>query len=325
VAARLANLVPEATIGVAHGQMRERKLSEVMDAFANNEIDVLLATTIIESGLDFPNANTLIVERADWFGLAQLYQLRGRVGRGTRRGYAYFFHRRRMTGEARERLLALRDTSNQGGGFTVALRDLEIRGAGDLLGRNQHGHVAAVGFTLYTRILTRSVSRLRAQQAGEPLPPDPVGTITIELPMAVGLPISYVPDDKLRLQLYRRLAEMATAEEVTQLREELEDRFGPLPEMAENLVLQLRLKLLARDARIPAIAVESGQIALRPPWLKDLEAAEVAALRRLLQENARVGRREIWLPLSWETDRWLDNLSDVLQTLGDWWRQKVTP
>ncbi len=325
VAARLANLVPEATIGVAHGQMRERKLSEVMDAFANNEIDVLLATTIIESGLDFPNANTLIVERADWFGLAQLYQLRGRVGRGTPRGYAYFFHRRRMTGEARERLLALRDTTNQGGGFTVALRDLEIRGAGDLLGRNQHGHVAAVGFTLYTRILTRSVSRLRAQQAGEPLPPDPVGSITIELPMAVGLPISYVPDNKLRLQLYRRLAEMATAEEVAQLREELVDRFGPLPEMAENLVLQLRLKLLARDARIPAIAVESGQIALRPPWLRDLEAAEVAALRRRLQNNARVGRREIWLPLSWEADRWLDNLGDVLQTLGDWWRQKVTP
>jgi len=322
VAARLADLVPEATIGVAHGQMKEKALSQVMEAFTGGQIDVLLATTIIESGLDFPNANTLIVERADWFGLAQLYQLRGRIGRGTRRGYAYFFQGRKMTPEAQERLVALRDTSSQGGGFTVALRDLEIRGAGDLLGRDQHGHLAAVGFTLYTRILTRAVNRLKAHQEGKPLPPDPVGSITIELPLAVGLPAAYVPDDTLRLQLYRRSAEMTTEEEIAQLRDELEDRFGPLPTMAENMIFQLRLKRLARDAHIPAIAVESGQIALRPPWLKEMDAGEIATLRRQLGENARVGRREIWLPLSWEADRWRDNVSEVLQTLGAWWRQR---
>ncbi|MBN1250122.1 MAG: transcription-repair coupling factor [Anaerolineae bacterium] len=323
VAARLQSLIPEANLGIAHGQMRERELSEVMEAFTAGEIDVLLATTIIESGLDFPNANTLIVERADWFGLAQLYQLRGRIGRGTRRGYAYFFHRRRMTGEARERLLALRESMTQGGGFTVALRDLEIRGAGDLLGRDQHGHVAAVGFTLYTRLLNRAVNRLRAQQAGEPLPPEPLGSITIELPLAVGLPTTYVPDDALRLQLYRRLAEMTTEEDVAQLRAELQDRFGPLPIMAQNMIYQLRLKLLAREARIPAIAVESGQIVLKPPWLKDMDPGEIARLRRELQEQARVGRREIWLPLSWDESRWQGNLEHVLTQLASWWEEET--
>ncbi|MGC9347673.1 MAG: transcription-repair coupling factor [Anaerolineae bacterium] len=321
VAVRLENLLPEAEIAIAHGQMRESNLSDVMEEFAAGEIDVLLATTIIESGLDFPNANTLIVERADRFGLAQLYQLRGRIGRGTRRGYAYFFHKRRMTPEARERLMALRETTSRGGGFTVALRDLEIRGAGDLLGRKQHGHVAAVGFTLYTRILSRAVSELKATRAGEPLPPEPVGSITIELPLAVGLPTTYVPDDSLRLQLYRRLAELTDEEEITRLREELRDRFGPLPPTAENMIYQLQLKILARDARIPAIVVENAQIALRPPWLKGMRIEQIGRLRRKLGDRARVGRREIWLPLSWEETKWRENLQEVLEILAGWWQE----
>jgi len=322
VATRLQNLVPEARLAIAHGQMPERELSDVMARFTTGGVDVLLATTIIESGLDFPNANTLIVERADRFGLAQLYQLRGRVGRGTRRGYAYFFHKRRLSGEASERLTALRDTAAHGGGFTVALRDLEIRGAGDLLGRKQHGHIAAVGFSLYTRILTRAVSRMKAERDGEPLPPDPLGSITIELPLAVGLPADYVPDDKLRLQLYRRLAELATEEDVDRLRDELQDRFGPLPRMAENLIYQLRLKLLARDARVPAIAVENAQIVLRPPWLKSMDATDSAGLRRRLQDRARIGRREIWLALSWDESQWRDTLECVLEDLAEWWSSR---
>ncbi len=319
VAERVRELAPEARIAVAHGQMRERELAHTMRRFANGEVDVLLATTIIESGLDFPNANTLIVERADRFGLAQLYQLRGRVGRGTRRGYAYFFHKRRMNDEARARLQALDEATSSGGGFSVALRDLEIRGAGDILGRHQHGHVADVGFTLYTRILSRAVNRLKAERAGKPEPPEPIGSITIELPLAVGLPTDYVPDDRLRLQLYRRLADLATAEEVVRLQEELEDRFGPLPPEAQNLIYQLRLKILARDARIPAIVVENGQIALRPPWLKRFDQSKIAQIRRRLSEHARVGRQEIWLPLAWEETRWRDNLQRVLQALADWW------
>ncbi len=322
VAQRLEHLVPEVEISVAHGQMPERQLSAVMRRFTQGAVDLLLATTIIESGLDFPNANTLIVERADRFGLAQLYQLRGRIGRGTRRGYAYFFHKRRPSDEARERLTALRETTSRGGGFSVALRDLEIRGAGDLLGRKQHGHVAAVGFTLYTRILSRAVDRQKAQQAGESLPTEPLGSITIELPLAVGLPSDYVQDEGLRLQLYRRLAELTEAEEITGFREELIDRFGPLPATAETLIYQLHLKLLARDARIPAIAVASGQILLRPPWLRTLAPAEIAKLRRQLQDYGRVGRREIWLPLSWEEERWRQNLTAALEILVAWWQSR---
>jgi transcription-repair coupling factor (superfamily II helicase) len=320
VATRLEALVPETDIGVAHGQMHEKTLSDVMDRFADGKVDVLLATTIIESGLDYPNANTLIVERADRFGLAQLYQLRGRIGRGTQRGYAYFFHpRRRTTEESRQRLLALRETTSQGGGFTVALRDLEIRGAGDLLGKQQHGHVAAVGFTLYTQILNRAVRQLKAERAGEPPPPEPIGSITLELPLAVGLPPDYIPDDKLRLQLYRRLADLENAEEIAELHDELEDRFGSLPTMAENLIYQLNLKVLARDARIDSVVVESGQIAMRPSWLQALDPVEVSRLRHQLSEVARVGRRGIWLPISWEQERWRINLTETLRTLAAWW------
>jgi transcription-repair coupling factor (superfamily II helicase) len=302
--------------------MRERELARVMRQFAAGEVDVLMATTIIESGLDFPNANTLIVERADRFGLAQLYQLRGRVGRGTRRGYTYLFHKRRMSDEARMRLQALDEATSGGGGFTVALRDLEIRGAGDLLGKKQHGHVASVGFTLYTRILARAVNRLKAERAGEPEPPEPIGSITIELPLAVGLAADYVPDDNLRLQLYRRLAELTTEAEIDLLEDELRDRFGALPAEAQNLIFQLQLKVLARDARIPAIVVENGQIALRPPWLKRFDPVKIARLRRYLGDAARVGRQEIWLPLSWEQARWRENVRHVLETLAQWWNEQ---
>ncbi len=321
VAERLKELAPEARIEVAHGQMHERDLARVMRRFTSGEVDVLLTTTIIESGLDFPNANTLIVERADRFGLAQLYQLRGRVGRGTRRGYAYFFHKRRMSEDAQLRLRALDETASRGGGFSVALRDLEIRGAGEMLGRKQHGHVAAVGFTLYTRMLSGAVNQMRAKQAGKPLPPEPIGSVTIELPLAVGLPASYVPDDKLRLQLYRRLADLTDESEIARLQEELQDRFGPLPLMAQNMLYQLRLKVLARDARIPSIVVESAQIALRPPWLKDLNPDKVGQLRRQLQDRARVGRRELWIALSWEDTLWRENLQVVLETLAAWWKE----
>ncbi len=325
VADRLRKLVPQARVAVAHGQMQERELSVAMEMFTAAEVDVLLATTIIESGLDFPNANTLIVERADRFGLAQLYQLRGRIGRGVRRGYAYFFHSRRMKEEARERLQALQETASVGGGFSVAMRDLELRGAGELLGRKQHGHIASVGFTLYTRMLTRAVENLKAERAGEPVPPEPLGSITIELPLAVGLPASYVPDDALRLQLYRRVAELTSEEEIDRLEEELRDRFGPLPPMARNMLYQLRLKVLARDARIPAIVVESGQIALRPPWLQHFDPDRIAALRRQVGDRARVGRREIWLPLSWEEERWRENLCEVLKVLVGWWEELTCP
>lgn len=319
---RLRQLLPEATIGVGHGQMRERELARVMEQFAAGEINILLATSIIESGLDFPNANTLIVERADRFGLAQLYQLRGRVGRGARRGYAYLFHGRRMNDEARLRLQALQETTSRGGGFAIAMHDLEIRGAGELLGARQHGHIASVGFTLYTQILTNAIAALKAQREGKPAPPPPIGGITLELPLPVGLTADFIPDEGLRLQLYRRMAELTDELQITALEEELRDRFGPLPETAENLVYQLRLKILARDAHIAAIAVDSGQIVLRPSWLRDLSSEQWNELRKQLQDCGRVGRREIWLPLVWDQPQWRANLQAALEQLAHWWQSR---
>ncbi len=253
----LERLVPEARLTVAHGQMAEDELSERMEQFAAGEVDVLLSTSIIESGLDIPNANTLIVDRADTFGLAQLYQLRGRVGRGAQRAYAYFFkHRQKKpTLEASQRLETIAENTQLGAGFSIAMRDLEIRGMGDILGTRQHGHVAAVGFHLYTRLLADVVTRLRADRG---LPPDATATalginrplVTVDLPLNVHIPPDYVPDKNMRLRLYRRIANLTSIAEVGALLEEFEDRFGEPPAAINNLLFQLKVKLLAEQAAI---------------------------------------------------------------------------
>ncbi|HIC94319.1 MAG TPA: transcription-repair coupling factor, partial [Anaerolineae bacterium] len=209
VARRLAQLVPEATIAIAHGQMREEELSRVMLDFAAGKIDVLVCTSIIESGLDIPNANTLIVNRADQFGLADLYQLRGRVGRGAVRAYAYFLYdrHRRLTEAARRRLQTILEASELGAGFSIAMRDLEIRGAGDLLGTRQHGHIAAVGFDLYCKLLAQAVQKLKEGAEGKipSVPSAPLApSVSIDLPLAAFIPEDYVADPTLRLRLYRR-------------------------------------------------------------------------------------------------------------------------
>jgi transcription-repair coupling factor (superfamily II helicase) len=292
---RLEKIVPEATFAVGHGQMRESDLERVMLNFVVGEIDVLVCTSIIESGLDIPNANTLIVERADRFGLAQLYQLRGRVGRGAQRAYAYFFHDRltRLTSEARQRLETIREATDLGAGYTIAMRDLEIRGAGDILGTRQSGQIAAVGFSLYTRLLARAVEELRAQREGRPPPPEPLGSIRIDLPIPVRLPADYVLDGGLRLQIYRRLADLNSMAQIDQMEQELVDRFGPLPEPAQNLMYQLRLKALARDAGVEVISVENGRLVLRSGGGG---YADCERLQLILGERAAVGRREIRLP-----------------------------
>ena len=309
---RLQQLVPEATFAVGHGQMREADLERVMLRFVAGEIDVLVCTSIIESGLDIPNANTLIIEHAENFGLAQLHQLRGRVGRGAQRAYAYFFHGRlsRLTSEARQRLDTIREASELGAGYTIAMKDLEIRGAGDILGTRQSGHIAAVGFDLYTRLLTRAVQELKARREGLPPLPEPLGSIRIDLPIPVKLPEDYLPDVRLRLQLYRRLAELESMVQMDEMEQELADRFGPLPDPARNLMYQLRLKALARDAGIETIAVENGRLLLRPGGANVVEREK---LQRTLGEQAIVGRREIWMSL--ERD-WRERLVDVLKEIA---------
>lgn len=263
---RLEAMVPGARFGLAHGQMPPRLLEKTMMAFTRGEIDVLVATDIVSSGLDIPNANTMIVLRADLFGMAQLYQLRGRVGRSVLQGYAYFLYDPKipLTAEARERLTALYEIPGLGGGFHLALRDLEVRGAGELLGTRQHGHIAAVGFELYMKMLQRAIAEERAQREGQPPPPPAPEGVVLNLPWSIGLPEDYVPDPALRVQLYRRMAAIQTLEGVEEMAAELADRFGPLPEEARHLLHQLRLKILAARAGIERIYTEGRTLVLRP-------------------------------------------------------------
>ena len=329
MAQRLRKLVPEARTAVAHGQMAERELEQVMLEFGAGNIDVLACTSIIESGLDIPNANTLIVNRADRFGLAQLYQLKGRVGRSAQRAYAYFLHpvATSLSETARQRLDTIGEATELGAGFRIAMRDMEIRGAGELLGSRQHGHIAAIGFDLYTRLLAQAVREARTQQeaTGRKLPESELvdemsayvqpleQAVQINLPLAAYLPESYVVDDKLRLQLYRRLAGLTSHQEIDDLRAELEDRFGQLPEEADNLCFQLRLKLDALRAGAKAITTEEGQVLIRADSLEDLDRAW---LQRRLGERARVARRAVWLPLD-EDDRWRTVLFAALQAIAE--------
>ena len=312
----LKQIVPEARITIAHGQMLETELSSRMEQFTNGEVDILLTTSIIESGLDIPNANTLIVDRADTFGLAQLYQLRGRVGRGAQRAYAYFFrhNRKAPTLEGRQRLETIAENTQLGAGFSIAMRDLEIRGAGDILGTRQHGHIAAVGFHLYTRLLAEAIRRLRTEHN---LPTSPglitdqpmANMVTIDLPLPISIPADFVPDKAVRLSLYRRIADARSLDELDSLAEEFQDRFGPPPIMVRNLFYQLKLKLLAEKAGLSSISAENGQIVMRfpddhiPPGLPDPGPL------------VRTGKIALWMPYT-SLPKWTEELTDVLMRLN---------
>lgn len=315
IAERLRRLVPEAVIEIGHGQMDEQQLEEVMTTFARGDVDVLISTSIIESGLDIPNANTLIIDRADWFGLAQLYQLRGRVGRGASQAYAYFFHPRtsRLTHEARARLDTIAEQTELGAGLSIAMRDLEIRGAGDLLGTRQSGHIAAVGFHLYTQLLAQAVKHLRGEGEAPHLPIT-TPTVTIDLPVPAYIPTNFISEPSLRIQLYRRLAELQTMASIDEMQSELMDRFGELPRAVKGLLFQLRVKLLAQAANVTAIASENGQITIRLPYLASVNRQ---ALQQELGHDVRISRTAVWLPYqenSADID-WMPNLLDVLEKL----------
>ncbi len=316
----LHKLVPEARVGVAHGQMPEDDLSKVMTRFTQGEIDILLCTSIIESGLDIPNANTLIVDRGDTFGLAQLYQLRGRVGRGAQRAYAYFFrHRKRPpTPEGQERLEVIAENTQLGAGYSIAMRDLEMRGAGELLGTRQHGMIAAVGFHLYTRMLgqaVRQVRRITGMPGGEDLAglKDTHVPVNVDLPLTIGIPMRYIPDQTMRLNLYRRLADMQDELEVNAMEEEFQDRFGALPEEVANLFFQMRVKLRAEAAGLASVAMEGEQIVLRYPPLPE----GVTRAMPYAGPGVRAGKNAFWMPVAgmkeveWHT-RLLDALSAII-------------
>jgi transcription-repair coupling factor (superfamily II helicase) len=260
-AEQLRRMLPSARIVVGHGQMPEGQLERVMLGFAGGEADVLVCTTIIESGLDIPNANTIIIDRADTLGLAQLYQLRGRVGRSSRRAYAYLLYRRRerMSEEARKRLQAIFNASELGAGFQIALADLEIRGAGNILGGEQSGHMAAVGFDLYSRLLAEAVEEAKAsREHREPVRERPQAVV--DLPVDAHLPDGYVPDEAQKLELYRRLSRARTQGDVAAFRQEVTDRFGPMPTPVLRLVEVAELRLSAETAGVASLARQEGGV-----------------------------------------------------------------
>lgn len=330
--AHLHQLVPEAQVDVGHGQMNEHELASVMHRFNAGDTDILLSTTIIESGLDIPNANTLIVDRADTFGLAQLYQLRGRVGRGAARAYAYFFRHRKLspTLEGQQRLEVIAENTQLGAGYSIAMRDLEIRGAGELLGTRQHGHIQAVGFHLYTRLLADAVRRIRTL-AGDKMKTAPASSlqpsafilqplafglpismpVNVDLPFAVGIPAGYIADQDLRLRLYRRIADLRDETEIEALTHEFMDRFGELPEMVQNLFYQMRVKLRAEAVGLASIGWDSGQIILRYPSTPN--GRDEPHLPDLSPE-IRGGKGAYWCTFGKDQD-WMQRLLEVLQGL----------
>ncbi len=258
VAELLRRIVPEVRVLVAHGQMRERELEDRMHAFLRGDHDVLLCTTIIESGLDLPRANTILIDRADALGLAQLYQLRGRVGRSAHRAYAYLLipGEAGLTADAKKRLEAIQELAELGSGFRLANMDLEIRGAGNLLGAEQSGNLGAVGYETYMELLEEAIDELRGQERPPAFDPE------IRLPIPARLPEDYVADVSQRLVLYKRLAGAPDAEAADKLRDELLDRFGPLPPETQNLLGVIRLKVAARALGIASIELEKGELVL---------------------------------------------------------------
>jgi transcription-repair coupling factor (superfamily II helicase) len=285
--------------------MQSDELEEVMTAFVNGELDILLSTTIIESGLDIPNANTIIIDRADRFGLSDLYQLRGRVGRYKHQAYAYLLLPRHagLLVDARKRISAIKQYSSLGSGFKIAMRDLEIRGAGNLLGPEQSGHIAAVGFELYCQLLKQSVASLK----GEPIPPRAETIVRLDFVStsedkdkpgaqltAAYIPASYIPDAVQRIEVYRKLGQAATPEALRELKNELRDRFGPLPHAADLALKVAEIKIFAAQRDIQIVETKEGKLMLTrhndflmaggkfPRLTKQTAAARLNEIRKVL-------------------------------------------
>ena len=277
-AAKIRELVPEARVAVAHGQMAEHQLEQVMLDFWEKTFDVLVCTTIVESGLDVSNANTMIIERADTLGLSQLHQLRGRVGRSRERAYAYFLYpsEKPLTETAHERLATLAQHSDLGGGMAIAMKDLEIRGAGNLLGGEQSGHIADVGFDLYVRLVGEAVHEFRGDAEPE------LNEVRIELPVDAHLPHDYIPSERLRLEMYKRLAEVRSDDDVDLLLEELKDRYGEPPVEVTSLLLVARFRARARQAGVGEVTIAGKNVRFAPVTLPD---SRVVRLQRLYPKS----------------------------------------
>ena len=295
-AARLRELVPEARIAIAHGRMDEATLEQVVIDFWEGRYDVLVCTTIIESGIDMPTVNTLVVERSDLLGLGQLHQLRGRVGRSGQRAYAYLFHPqdRTLSEEAYERLRTIGESTELGSGFRIAMRDLEIRGAGNLLGAAQSGHIAAVGYDLYCQMVTEAVAEMKGET------PEPVVELNLDVPADAFLPSDYISREDLRLEAYRRIAAASSFSEVDDIFSEWTDRYGPIPEPAAALLVVARLRIECMRLGITDLSVTGSQSAGRTAKLSpiDLKASESMRLRRLSRQAMhKESQRQLVVPI----------------------------
>ncbi|HEX6818561.1 MAG TPA: transcription-repair coupling factor [Ktedonobacterales bacterium] len=314
LAQKIAKLVPEAKVAVGHGQMPEDQLEQVMLDFASGATNVLVCTTIIENGLDIPNANTIIVNNAAFFGLSQLYQLRGRVGRGTHQAYAYFLYNKdyKLTPVAERRLRAIFEATELGAGFKIAMQDLEIRGAGNLLGAEQSGFMNSVGFDLYTRLLADAIALMQGEKSI--VAPRPA-QVTVELPVNAYIPDDYINDRTLKLHFYQRLANMEQVEQVESIAAELTDRFGAHSEPVANLLALVRLKLEAGRLGFESVTFADGQVVFK---LRRIANVDRVALFKRFKSAATVSLGEVKIPrrlFPEETDAWLAQLRDLLPVI----------
>jgi transcription-repair coupling factor (superfamily II helicase) len=318
VADKIRRLVPEAIIGIGHGQMPEESLEKIMSEFVAGKLDVLVCTTIIESGLDVPNANTLIINQADKLGLTQLYQLRGRVGRAANLAYAYFLYDRgkNLKPDADKRLRTIYEATELGAGFSLAMKDLEIRGAGNILGARQSGHINAVGFSFYTQLLAEAVEDLKSQRdavsAGKPfvprtrlLPP------SIDLPLTAYIPDSYIQDTGSRLGMYQRMAACRYEEEVEELLADMRDRFGQPPPEVILLVYVMRVRVLAAQAGVVSVTREGENIILRRSPGIPFDLNNPLKNRR----GVRISYFQVRLDLSVPGLNWQDTLLEILRSV----------
>jgi transcription-repair coupling factor (superfamily II helicase) len=306
VARQLEEIVPEARIEIGHGQMAENELERVMLDFVDHRFDLLLATTIVESGLDIPNANTIFIDEADRYGLADLHQLRGRVGRYKHRAYCYLLvdPHKHLSSTAARRLKAIEEFSQMGSGFAIAMRDLELRGAGNILGTQQSGHIATVGYELYCELLEQAVRGLKQ------LPPKVSLDVAIDLPCEAYIPRLYVPDMRLKIDLYRRMARLSTLEEWEDLSAELVDRFGALPAQVERMLLLAKLRIWAHFWQIESIHLEEGYMVFRYS-----EGRRIEQLAKLSGGSLRiVDDKSAYLPLGKDVTQ-SDQLIEAVQSL----------
>ena len=321
VVERLKKLVPEARIRVAHGQMNERQLEDVILAFWEREFDILVCTTIIESGIDIPNANTLIVDRADSFGLSQLHQLRGRVGRSRERAYAYFLYSpdKPLTEIAHDRLTTIATNTDLGSGMQVALKDLEIRGAGNLLGGEQSGHIAEVGFDLYMRMVGEAVEEYKTGFVPQSEDDKKFKECKVELPVTAHIPTEYLPSERLRLDIYRRMADAQNTDDLAAIREELLDRFGQLPEPAENLMAVAALRTMAKSFGLTEVVLQGKFLRLSPLNLPD---SGVMRLNRIYPGSLVKAATSTVLVARATTPNWIGG-ADIGDTSALPWATKV--